>query len=144
MNSVFDDVVNPTSNSFLDINEQTRACQKLLASVVHLSIKDACTRPPTGKKGKSLGDIHTDAFTALRFLFGEGVAGLNEYATWLDFDAGQFRKKLLEMMRDDTAKFVFSIGPEDRRAFRYNYKTWLAIKDLKREEQEELDEDTDD
>jgi hypothetical protein len=141
MSSVFEGIVNPTSNSFLDLNEQTRSCQKLLASVVHLSIKDACTRPPTEKKGKSLGDIHTDAFTALRFLFGEGVAGLNEYATWLDFDAGQFRKKLLEMMRDDTAKFVFSIGPEDRRAFRYNYKTWLTIKDIKLEE---LDEDTDD
>lgn len=141
MNRVFDSLINHKPQNLLDDNEQTRACQKLLASVVHLSIKDACIRPPSGKRGKSLGDINSDAFTAMRFLFGTEVSGLNEYATWLDFDASQFRIKLLEMMQDDTARNVYSLGPEDRRAFRYNYKTWLMVKDLKREE---VYEDTDD
>ena len=141
MSNVFDSLINYEPKSFLDVNEQTRACQKLLSSVVHLAIKDACIKPTTTKRGRSVGDMHPDAFTAMRFLFSETDAGISEYATWLDFDPNQFRMKLRKVMEDSTAAMIGTIGPEDRRAFRFNYKTWVMTKDFAREEADESDDD---
>jgi hypothetical protein len=141
MSAVFDSLINYAPKSFLDEKEQARACQRILASVVHLAIKDACNRPPTNKRGRSVGDMDTDAFTAMRFLFDDRCSGLKEYATWLDFDSSQFRRKLLKTMEDNTAVMIGTITPEDRRAFRFNYKTWVTTKDFAREEADVSDDD---
>ena len=143
MTSTFDSIVNAAPRNFFDLNEQNRACQRILSSVVHLAIKDSCIRPVTDRRGRSIQAMHPNAFTAMRFLFDTNYSGLAEYATWLDFDAGQFRTKLLALMRNDSAGVVHAIPSEDRRAFRVNYKNWSAIKDNP-VAQGPLDEDTDD
>ena len=122
MSAVFDSLINYAPKSFLDEKEQTRACQRILASVVHLAIKDACNRPPTNKRGRSVGDMDTDAFTAMRFLFDDRCSGLKEYATWLDFDSSQFRRKLLKTMEEIVLKINNYLG--------YDFNTVeLAIRD---------------
>lgn len=109
-----------------DSGQQTRACRSLLATVVQLAVMDACVQPPKRRRDDKgvLSRITVDALTALRFLFDESVSGLNEYATWLDFDPGHFRRKLQETMYNNSPLPVNGFDPNQRRNFRYNYTTW--------------------
>lgn len=112
-----------------DEAHQTTACRSLLAAVVNVAINDACTQPPKRESKKAdRMPIHIDAFTAMRFLFDERFSGLNEYATWLDFDAKQFRRKLMNMMYDERSIKGMPYDDMQRRHFRINYKAWAAIK----------------
>lgn len=105
----------------------------LLAQVVLLSISDACMPPPKGTRlyrgliGGNGMMMKIEAFTAMRFLFDENVAGLNEYAIWLDIDANVFRTKLLKLMADATHNDINTYTSMQRRAFRINYKLWQNI-----------------
>lgn len=106
----------------------------LLSQVILIAINDACTapNPELRRKHKSYINhtnfrMHTDSFTAMRFLFDESVSGLNEYALWLDFDAGQFRRKLLEIMAKNNANTINGYSPTHRRCFRLNYKMWQQL-----------------
>ena len=109
-----------------DRHDQTQACRNLLATVVQLAVTDACSQPPKRRKDDTgvLSRITVDAITALRFLFDESVSGLNEYATWLDFDPGHFRLKLQETMYNNSPLPVNGFESNQRRNFRYNYTTW--------------------
>jgi hypothetical protein len=113
-----------------DEAHQTTACRSLLASVISVAINDACTQPPKRDWKKiDLMPIHMDAFTAMRFLFDERFSGLNEYAAWLDFDAGSFRKRLMDLMFSEKSIRDGAYKDIQRRYFRMNYKAWVAIKD---------------
>lgn len=109
-----------------DRHDQTQACRNLLATVIQLAVADACSQPPKRREGDNavLSHITVDALTALRFMFDESVSGLNEYATWLDFDPGQFRRKLQDTMYNDSPLTINGFESNQRRNFRYNYTTW--------------------
>jgi len=95
---------------------QTRQCRNLLASVVQLAVTDACSQP---------GDKPTvDALSAMRFLFDERYSGLTEYAEFLDFDPGQFRQRLLTIMKDQWAREVNGFAESQRRNFMKNFRYW--------------------
>lgn len=107
--------------------DQTQACKSLLASVVWIAINDGATAPiRRSRDGLPMGH---DAFTAMRFLFDETVSGLNEYANWLDFDAGQFRTRLRETMANQSPHMIGGFEPIRRRHFRQNYGMWLQLRD---------------
>lgn len=116
--------------------------RRLLASVVALAVNDACTIPPRpDSKYMSPGlKMRPESFTAMRFLFDKSVSGLNEYALWLDFDADQFRRKLLALMQDDSPKRLANFDAIDRRHFRINYKLWQAVKNVEEIVEEEQEE----
>jgi hypothetical protein len=73
--------------------------------------------------------ISTDAFTAMRFFFDTSVSGLNEYLAWFDIDAGQYRRRLKEVMWDSSAHRINGFESMDRRNFRYNYRMWEKLRD---------------
>lgn len=119
----------------------------LLASVVSLAIADACAVPPdTHRKEEHVAGlrIRTETFTAMRFLFDERVSGLSVYAEWLDFDAGQFRRRLLALMANDSAMKFGDYDPMRRRNFRYNHRLWLQLRNMETmpEEPEEEEDET--
>jgi len=105
---------------------QAKACRALLASVVAAAVNDATIAPTKRQRDNSL-PMHIDAFTAMRFLFDTSVSGLNEYATWLDFDPGQFRLKLKQIMVNESAIDKSGFDSMRRRYFRQNYGMWLQI-----------------
>ena len=106
----------------------------LLSQVILLSINDACHAPdPKVRKehrnfvSNEQVRMHTDTFTALRFLFDTSVSGLDEYAAWLDIDPNQFRRKLVEMMQDNGPNIVNGYSSMQRRSFRMNKKIWEML-----------------
>jgi hypothetical protein len=108
--------------------------RSLLAQVVLVAINDACTKPSEETRRAnhkylmtSNRRMHRDTFTAMRFLFDKSKSGLNEYAIWLDFDADQFRAKLLKLMADSSNNVISSYTPMDRRYFRINYKLFQLL-----------------
>jgi hypothetical protein len=88
----------------------------LIASVITLSVKDACLEPL-----KSPLAMQWDAMTAHDFLWGEG---LESYIHWLDIDCAFYRRKLIETMANDREDKVNGFTGTERRAFRWNKKTW--------------------
>ena len=122
--------------------------RSLLATVVSLALTDACSTPPKPDKNKDkLRDtpaglrMSRDAFTAMRFLFDTKHAGLEEYSIWLDFDAGNFRNKLHEIMADNGPNQINGFDSTQRRNFRYNYLMWRKAKDMADVPEEEESED---
>jgi len=116
----------------LDRDEQARACHRLLSSVIITAIRDGCATPPKRvkiKDGENKFPMSIDSFTAMRFLFDTNVSGIAEYLAWFDIDPGQYRMRLLETMSDNSALRVNGFEPLDRRNFRYNYGTWMRLKD---------------
>jgi hypothetical protein len=132
-----------TSEHF-DEQAQTRACQQLLASVVAAAVNDACVEPFRVTTKDKAALMRVDTMTAFRFLFDETVSGIDAYALWLDFNPHQFRRKLLEMMFDDSQRVVNGKNPELRRNFRYNYKLWLKMPKAELQEVEQPDEGDED
>ena len=119
--------------------------RNLLSQVVLSALNDACKRPRKQKNANGVEHlrISRDAFTAMRFLFDPDVAGLNEYALWLDFNADQARTKLLKLMKDDGPNKIGDWDPMDRRTFRINYKLWQHMK-IFEQSGIDFDEDEDD
>ena len=110
------------------MHDQARACQALLSSVVALAVNDATIAPlKRARNDKTSLPLSTPAYTAMRFLFDESVAGLKEYANWLDFDEGQFRTKLRKIMSDSSHNIIAGFDPMKRRNFRQNYGLWLQV-----------------
>lgn len=99
------------------MDTQTQQCRHLLASVVHLAVSDACL--PPNKEGPA-----RDASTAIAFLFDQNYSGLNEYAEFLDFDPGQFRTRLLKIMRTHSVGEIGGYSESQRINFMNNYKFW--------------------
>jgi hypothetical protein len=115
------------TEEIVDHNQQTRACQQLLASVIATAINDACAEPfRATRKDKTLR-MRYETITAFRFLFDETVSGIESFALWLDFNESLFRRKLLETMANDSQLVVAGKNPEMRRNFRYNYKLWKKL-----------------
>ena len=114
-----------------DRHDQTQACRNLLATVIQLAVADACSHPLRRRKGEEpdLSHITTSALTAMRFLFNEDLSGLNEYATWLDFDPGQFRRKLQDTMYNEFAGLVNGFSEDQRTSFCFNYTVWRRFAD---------------
>jgi hypothetical protein len=108
-------------------DSQAEACRRLLSAVVVVALRDACSVPP--KRGVGGMPISTDAFTAMRFFFDTSVSGLNEYLAWFDIDAGQYRRRLKEVMWDSSAHRINGFESMDRRNFRYNYRMWEKLRD---------------
>lgn len=105
----------------------------LLSQVILTAVMDACAPPPKPvKKPKGIIShggmmMRSEAFTAMRFLFDTTVPGLYEYSLWLDFDADQFRSRLLRLMANDSVNQLGQYASNQRRAFRINYKLWQNI-----------------
>jgi len=128
-----------------DEQVQTRACQQLLAAVVAVAVNDTCVEPFKVATKDKTTLMRIDTVTAFRFLFDDSVSGVDAYALWLDFNVQLFRRKLLEMMYDDSQRVVNGKNPELRRNFRYNYKLWLKLpKSVETQELEQPDEGDED
>jgi hypothetical protein len=97
--------------------EQALRCRRLLLAVVDQAVRDACLTPLRTQPQQ-------EALSAMRFLFDTEVAGLAEYAPWLDFDPNVFRSNLQEKMRDSAPYQAGGFAPTERRAFRFNYTYW--------------------
>jgi hypothetical protein len=120
-----------------DRDSQAAAVKRLFAAVIATAFRDLATRgwervyrsPRRGEPltPKDLG-ITTHAFTAARFLFDETVTGVDAYLEWLDIDADNFRKRLLDMIYDKSAHPVAGWEPEQRRQMRMNYERWLTLR----------------
>lgn len=95
---------------------QTERCKKLLWSVIQLAVDDACKAPYKTRP-------QDDTITAMRFLIGDKIeSGLDSYLIWLDVDAKEFRKRLVQsMFAERHDKFT----DFERRAFRANYNWYL-------------------
>ena len=106
--------------------EQDAAGRALLATVVQLALSDACLAPLKFREPGRL-PLHTDAFTAMRFLFDETVSGLNEYAGWLDMNPDRIRSRLLEMMVDTSPRVINGFDTMQRRHMRQNYELWRQV-----------------
>jgi hypothetical protein len=96
---------------------QTQQCRHLLATVVNLAVNDACQVP--GRERPS-----ADAMSAMRFLFDETVSGLNEYAELLDINPGQFRARLLKIMKTGGVCEINGYSESHRIYFMRNYRFW--------------------
>ena len=112
----------------LDPAEQTRNCTKLLSAVVATAVRDACATPIT-RRGKTIGTLPPDTYTALRFLFSGTVTGVGAYADWLDFDVANFRQQLIRFMHDVTPETKQGITSIQRRAFRVNWRIYKTMGD---------------
>lgn len=122
---------------------QTAAYRALLATVVSTAVSDACAAPLTEEKGKRrvVKGMAVEAFTAMRFLFDTHVSGLDVYASWLDFDAEQFRTKLLVLMRDKRAGPLRGYSDTQRSNFCRNHRMWQQLpSDHEPQEKEEEDD----
>jgi hypothetical protein len=128
-----------------DEQVQTRSCQQLLAAVVAAAVNDTCVEPfKVTAKDKTVS-MRIDTVTAFRFLFDDSVSGVDAYGLWLDFNVQLFRRKLLEMMYDDSQRVVNGKNPELRRNFRYNYKLWRKLpKSAEPQELEQTEEGEED
>jgi hypothetical protein len=111
------------------IEESGRGPTMLLSVVVAKAIRDACLEPIRSSKNKTLV-IQDDAYTAFRFLFDTSEAGVDAYADWLDFDVDKFRRKLMEVMHNDSAQMLAGLSSEERRRFRINRTLWDRMKQL--------------
>lgn len=111
------------------ISAQTRSYRALLASVVYTAVSDACSPPLIDKVGKKrvVKGMNVQAFTAMRFIFDTSVSGLDVYASWLDFDAGQFRQKILVFMQDRTPGSLRGFTDMQRINFCRNYRLWQDL-----------------
>jgi hypothetical protein len=103
--------------------EEAARCRRLLLAVVDQAVRDACLQPVEKRPQR-------DAVSALNFLLSKNIAGLAEYAAWLDFDADMFRAKLLERMHSYEERQINGFDPLSRRHFRINYQLWLANQDI--------------
>ncbi len=121
----------------LDLEHQTRQCQKLLASVVANAVRDLAAagwqreyrtpRPGSPAMRKPL-PMTVHAFTAARFLFDEEFTGVDAYLEWLDMDVAEFRRRLLEAIYNPSPLAVGGWEPEQRRVMRINYETWRKLR----------------
>lgn len=135
----------------VEMYEKSASPEKaLLSQVILLAVQDGCATPDK-KDIKTKGftyygntRMRTNVYTAMRFLFDDRVAGLNEYAAWLDFDPGQFRKKLLELMANDGPNIINHYTSMHRRAFRINKRLYDIMESnqlnvtMEEEDEEEL------
>ena len=123
---------------FIEVDTSSKPERALLAQVVLLALNDACQAPYKSDEGLRMG---RDAFTAMRFLFDKNTSGLNEYATWLGFDPGHFRLKLLNIMADSSPKIIGEWDAMKRRTFRMNHKLWQNLQDMALDIPEEEEDD---
>lgn len=120
---------------FFDEAQQTEAARRLLHAVVASALRDLAIQgwqpgrrtPGERVSPKTLG-MSTEAFTAARFLFDEDVPGVDAYLEWLDVDPPQFRKRLLDIMHNNSPLTVAGWAPEQRRAMRINFKKWREMR----------------
>lgn len=108
-----------------DLSTDVVAEKRLLSAVVAHAVKDACIRPVT--KNKKAVRHHPDALSALNFLFDTHRSGIDAYALWLDFDADQFRQKLIKACHKEIVAKDLHLSDEQRRNFRVNYKLYCAM-----------------
>lgn len=120
--------------------EQDAAGRALLATVVQLALTDACLAPIKRREDGTL-PMQRDAFTAMRFFFDTRVAGLNEYAMWLDINPDRVRRRLLDMMADTTPKAINGFDTMQRRNMRQNYDLWRMMRNAEAAVTEEDDND---
>jgi hypothetical protein len=94
---------------------QSVACQRLIAAVIALAIKDAC-------KGAMKETLPTHTASALNFLFTHS----DSYLALLDIDPQQFRNRLLEYVykQDTTSLLTHNLTDFERRSFGMNYRQW--------------------
>jgi hypothetical protein len=105
--------------------DQDVANRRLLSAVVAMAIKDACqVTSPTRFVG-----LPREALDFL-FLNSEG------YLTWLDIDAEQFRKRLVEYAYSDKKgeDDSFNLTLKERKRFRSNYERWFELTSFTLEE----------
>jgi hypothetical protein len=88
----------------------------LIANVISLAVKDACLEPIRNPLV-----MQWDSKTAHDFLWGEG---LESYIHWLNIDVNFLRRKIIETMENDKEGVINGFRSEERRAFRWNKKTW--------------------
>lgn len=115
MLDIDNDIVAPNT----DIPEQ-----KLLAAVVAVALRDS-TQPPFTPANSTHLRMTEDAHSAMDFLLTDDCNG---YLEWLDINTEQFRKRLLAMMEDKSARNS-PFTPMQRRAFRMNRIIWQAARD---------------
>jgi len=92
--------------------------ERLFAAVIGLALRDSCLKP-LRSHGKEL--MHEDAYSAHSFLWTDAAEA---YLHWLDIDADQFRSRIKQIMKDDSAISICGFNSEERRFFRFNQRLW--------------------
>lgn len=95
---------------------QAKRNKHLFWTVIELAVADACAKPLEDRRPVAR------AITAMRFI----TTNIDNYLIWLDVDAGNFRKRLIEALHTEKPN---KFSDTDKRAFRYNYKWWINNKD---------------
>lgn len=139
--------------TILDAEQQTRACEKLLAAVVACALRDLAA-PGFGRSYRSAHNqigrkrspllqagITPHAFTAARFLFDTSVTGVNAYLEWLDIDPDTWRNKLLETIHSDSAHRVGGWESDQRRNMRRNLAVYKKLSYLTDKEIDDHDDE---
>lgn len=91
---------------------QAQRCRKLLWAVIELAVDDACRVP-------NRVTPQDDAVSALRFLLSADIDG---YLMWLDVNAREFKRRLLEAMYSEKQN---KFDESSKRAFRFNHKWYV-------------------
>lgn len=135
----------------LDGEQQVRSCEKLLAAVVACALRDL-SAPGFGRSYRRIvagagkrspikeAGISPHAFTAARFLFDATATGVDAYLEWLDIDPDTWRRKLLDVIADDTPMRVGGFEPEQRRNMRVNLRVYKSLAHLTDKEIDDDDE----
>ena len=111
-----------------NMSKDALAEKHLLTAVVAHAVRDACMPPIVKKtKRKEAARIRGEVFSAIVFLFDKERAGLDAYAAWLDFDAEQFRLKLLRACHSERVTPDLHLDDNQRRNFRANYKLYNSM-----------------
>lgn len=135
-----------------DSGQQSRSCERLLAAVVACALRDLAApgfgrtyRSAVSQAGKPSvlmqAGISPHAFTAARFLFDTSVTGVDAYLEWLDIDPDTWRKKLREVIDNDTPLRVGGFEPEQRRNMRVNLKIYNRLSYLTDKEIDDHDDE---
>ena len=126
--NITDKRTNVTANKELYPEKQGAACRKLFASIITMAIRDA-TMKPTKDKFSSKLTIHSEARSAMAFLFSDRC---EVYLQFLDINSKYFRKSLVECMsgaKNNSLSSIFSklVSPLAQKAFMFNYRYWENI-----------------
>lgn len=118
-------VAAPKEENKMTINMSMDAVaeKRLLSAVVAHAVRDACHAPiMKGTKKKVASRMKPETVSAMAFLFDTSRSGLDAYAIWLDFDADQFRQKLIDVCFKERVPSALHLTDDQRRCFRINYK----------------------
>ena len=118
------------------MDAETRCCLNMWATMLALTIRDACLPPikfkleitdeDTGKKVKKTKIRMSDHARSAMLYLTDPTSSLDQVLSFFEIDPDQFRRRLIESMhsQETLPYFEHYITDNQRRAFRYNWQAW--------------------